>query len=240
MGQSAITGINLGVPAYQANFTDANLVAGVLTVTHNLNSQYVSVVVYNNSNQIIIPDEVTATSTSVSTIDLTSYGTLTGTWRAVIIDKGATAYIDPVATDLNLSGQAAEDMAIFDGANWVAKGGTEKIKGIEFTRDTSTATGTQAITGLGFKPSALSIVSYQEGTDEASWGFDDGTFRKCLSMASTGVFEGNGANSIYDNEGGGNAYTGYVQSFDSDGFTISWTRTGTPTGNYISRCLAYR
>jgi hypothetical protein len=95
MGNSAITGINLGVPAFQQDFVDGDLTAGVLTVNHNLNSQYVSVTVYNNSNLIIIPDDVTATSTTVSTIDLTSFGTLSGTWRAVIIDKGATVSIIP-------------------------------------------------------------------------------------------------------------------------------------------------
>jgi len=84
MGQSAITSVNLGVPAFVQSFTNGDLTAGILTVTHNLNKQYVSVTVYNNSDLIIIPDDVTATSVNVSTIDLLSFGTLTGTWQAVI------------------------------------------------------------------------------------------------------------------------------------------------------------
>jgi len=122
MGQSAITGVNLGVPAFQQDFVNANLVAGVLTVNHGLNSQYVSVTVYDNNNLIIIPDDVTATSTTATTIDLTSYGDIgASAWRAIIIDKGATQSQISVATDLNLSGQTTDDIAVYDGANWVAQ-----------------------------------------------------------------------------------------------------------------------
>lgn len=119
MGTSAIGTINLGVPAYQLNFTNADLSSGILTVTHNLNSQYVSVTVYNNSDLIIIPDDVTATSTTVSTIDLTSYGTLTGTWRAIVLDKGATNAFDGTATNLNISGQTTGDRIYYNGSAWV-------------------------------------------------------------------------------------------------------------------------
>jgi hypothetical protein len=139
MGQSAITGINLGVPAYQANFTNGDLVAGVLTVNHGLNSQYVSVTVYNNSNLIIIPDDVTASSTTQCTIDLTSYGTLTGTWRAVIIDKGATnSYSAPVVPrfkaynsgNISLTDRTFQtyvpDIEIFDEGGYFDLGGTSR------------------------------------------------------------------------------------------------------------------
>lgn len=121
MGNSAINKINLGVPAYVTTFADGNLAAGILTVTHNLNAQYLSVTIYDNNDKIIIPDDVTATSANVSTIDLSSYGTIASTWRVVILDTGATAYINPIATDLNLTGQADGDRVVFDGSNWVRK-----------------------------------------------------------------------------------------------------------------------
>ena len=114
MGVSAITGINLGVPAFQQNFADGDLSSGVLTVTHNLNSQYVAVTVYNNNDLIIIPDDVTATSGTVTTIDINSFGTIAGTWRAVIIDKGATVSIQPspnppaVTTAFQVSGNSLQ------------------------------------------------------------------------------------------------------------------------------------
>ena len=98
MGNSAIGKINLGVPAYVTTFADGNLAAGILTVSHNLNAQYLSVTIYDNNDKIIIPDDVTATDANTSTIDLSSYGTIASTWRVVILDTGATAYINPVIT----------------------------------------------------------------------------------------------------------------------------------------------
>ena len=65
-------------------FTNATLSAGVLTHTHSLGQQYVNVQVYDNTDKLIHPDNITLTSTSVSTIDLSSFGTLTGTWHSII------------------------------------------------------------------------------------------------------------------------------------------------------------
>jgi hypothetical protein len=53
-------------------------VTGVQTVTHNLNVASVCVCVYDNSGNMIIPDEITMTSNNALTVDLTSYGTFTG------------------------------------------------------------------------------------------------------------------------------------------------------------------
>lgn len=66
----------------RGTFVNADLSTGVLTVTHNkgLSAPYSLIVqVFNNSAQMIIPDQVTGL-TNTFTIDLTSYGTLTGTW----------------------------------------------------------------------------------------------------------------------------------------------------------------
>lgn len=53
-------------------------VTGVQTVTHNLNVASVCVCVFDNSGNMIIPDEITMTSNNALTVDLTSYGTFTG------------------------------------------------------------------------------------------------------------------------------------------------------------------
>ncbi len=119
MGTSAITGINLGVPAHQRNFVFPDLSSGILTVTHNLNSQYVSVTVFDNNNLLIIPDDVDAISTTQLTIDLTSFGSFGGAWRAVIVNTGAN--VNNIASDLNISGQITDDRLVFGGASWVRK-----------------------------------------------------------------------------------------------------------------------
>ena len=237
MGNSAITKINLGVPAYVTTFADGNLAAGILTVSHNLNAQYLSVTIYDNNDKIIIPDDVTATDANTSTIDLSSYGTIAGTWRVVILDTGATAYINPIATDLLLSGQSNGDIATYNGANWVAQAPSGLYKVLDTSRDMTTATGTQAITGVGFQPKMVVCMAAIAFTVTGSWG-------ACADDASTGH-----AFSQYATAGpafaqtstlqelvwaqvahGTDSQSAFVQSWDSDGITLSWLKTGLPTG----------
>lgn len=68
-----------GGGSFTLAFDNGDLTAGVIAVAHNLSSQYPHVTVYDNTNTMITPDSVVATSTTVSTIDLTSYGVLAGT-----------------------------------------------------------------------------------------------------------------------------------------------------------------
>jgi hypothetical protein len=57
--------------------------AGTVTHTHNLGSQYPQVQIYDNNDKLVQPDDVTATSTTVSTVDITSWHPITGTWKSV-------------------------------------------------------------------------------------------------------------------------------------------------------------
>jgi len=70
---------------YILPFTNVDLVGGVLTVVHMLGQQFVSVVVYNNSNTQVVPDGVVATSATGCTVDLTTQGALVGTWNVVVL-----------------------------------------------------------------------------------------------------------------------------------------------------------
>ena len=70
----------------QLTFTNDDLTAGILTITHNqrLSVPYtINVGIFDNTHNQIIPDAVTGTANTCA-IDLTSYGTLTGTWGFVI------------------------------------------------------------------------------------------------------------------------------------------------------------
>ena len=69
---------------YRRSFSNSDLVSHILTVVHNLHQQFVVVQVSNNLNQVIVPTQVTLQDTSTVVIDLTSAGTLTGTWHVVI------------------------------------------------------------------------------------------------------------------------------------------------------------
>ena len=90
--------------SHTTSFTIDNLSSGVLTVTHNFGNQYCSSpTVTDNNGMLIIPDEVTYTSATEMTIDISSYGAITGTWRAVVLDVGASNQTVP-STPLRLIG----------------------------------------------------------------------------------------------------------------------------------------
>jgi len=70
---------------YRLAFTDATLAAGVLSVNHALAQKYVNVLIYDENDQAIVsPDNITLTDTNNLTIDLSSFGTLSGTWNVVV------------------------------------------------------------------------------------------------------------------------------------------------------------
>lgn len=81
---AAIAGSKISGPAgtsYTRSFVDGDLVAGILTVTHNMGQQFFTTAIFDNNNKVIIADELTSQSTLVALVDLSSYGTLTGTWN---------------------------------------------------------------------------------------------------------------------------------------------------------------
>jgi len=91
-GISGYSGYSGGGGGYVVSFVDGDLSAGILAVTHNLGIKENAVEVYDNTSKLIIPDVVTAVNTTSLTIDLTTYGTLTGTWYAVVTNGGASGY----------------------------------------------------------------------------------------------------------------------------------------------------
>lgn len=81
---SSIDKDDLAASAAMSNtgsFDNGDLSSGVLTITHSLGRQYVNCTVYDNNDIEIEPDNVTATDTNTLTVDLSTYGTLTGTWN---------------------------------------------------------------------------------------------------------------------------------------------------------------
>jgi hypothetical protein len=60
--------------------------AGILTVTHSLGEQYCgSVTVTDDNDDIVIPDNINMTSTTVTTISLISFHPIPGTWHVTIL-----------------------------------------------------------------------------------------------------------------------------------------------------------
>ena len=164
------------------------------------------------------------------TVDSATVGTLSG------IVKAAAGVLSAVAlgsANLKLFMNAAGD-----GVEWAVgmKLGT-------FERDQATASGTQAVTGVGFKPSHVIFLANQQTSLKGSVGFDDGTLAYSIlnygaTIASSWAL--NSGNSIFLHEGAGVAYYGKITTLGSDGFTITWTRDGAPTGTGLIYFMAFR
>jgi collagen type VII alpha len=84
-GYSGYSGLNGVAAVINGSFTNASLSAGILAFNHNLGQQWPFIQVSNGDNLWVLPDQIHFASTSQALIDLTSYGTITGTWHATAI-----------------------------------------------------------------------------------------------------------------------------------------------------------
>jgi len=114
-----------------------------------------------------------------------------------------------------------------------------KYKILGFSRDISLANGTQAVTGAGFTPKVVVFIATVQSTALFSVGFDDLSNPNCIPSLGASAFSTGAGVSIYMFVSTGNYTTGVINSLDVDGFTISWVKTGSPTGTaYIyTLCL---
>lgn len=99
-----------GIGSFVDTFTNADLTAGVLTVTHNLGVKNVVVQVYNNLNKQIQPDFITLIDNNSLTIDLNSFGAIAGTWHAVVLDSGSNGNVGggDIVANTDLLGQSGD------------------------------------------------------------------------------------------------------------------------------------
>jgi len=93
-GPQGEPGFNLNA-GYSDTFVNADLSSGILSVTHNLATRNCTVSIRDNNNKIIIPDDITFDTTNTAQIDLTSYGTISGTWALTILSNGAYNTVAP-------------------------------------------------------------------------------------------------------------------------------------------------
>lgn len=117
-----------------------------------------------------------------------------------------------------------------------------------FTRDISTATGTQAVTGVGFTPKAIFFWGGVSQSTKVSWGAGSSTGTSqqgvladdSVTTADTYQTQTNRVVFLIQTGGSTDSYAGTIQSFDSDGFTISWVKSGSSTGTATINFIALR
>jgi len=107
-----------------------------------------------------------------------------------------------------------------------------------FDRDISLVTDL-SITGLGFTPTSISFLSTKGGTTSYSLGFCDSVLNQnCIYTCPTNHSTDSTRCIMYHD--GTNYNAGKVTSFDADGFTLAWDKSGSPTGSLTVKYIAYR
>lgn len=176
---------------------------------------------------ILVP---AVTNTAATTLDISSLGAKN------VFANGAACVggelIANVPVEVEYDGTQFNILSVFP-----------KFKVVTFTRDVSTASGSQAVTGVGFKPKGGIFVGGINGTVAMSVGVDDQAARGGIYDNSVNVSDtyGSGSSaSITAQVSAGNVYQGSVSTWDADGFTILWTKTGSPTGTLTATALLFR
>lgn len=116
-----------------------------------------------------------------------------------------------------------------------------------FNRDLTIASGNQSITGVGFRPSSIivyaatlftspPIMSWGQGGDNGAGGIADRSlFQKFNEDYDVGSLTMN-----YQGDGPLTRYSANLISFDADGFTLTWTKSGATTGTLVHVFLAFK
>jgi hypothetical protein len=126
---------------------------------------------------------------------------------------------------------------------WIKKkAGALNTFGGSFTRNMASASTTQVITGVGFRPKRVRFYMAfpTAGTNpHASVGEDNGTYATCVydsNVLLAGTNAVDTANSIHA-QGGSGKQEGKISAFSDDGFTISWVLTS--TGPALTATISY-
>jgi hypothetical protein len=240
-----------------ANITTAN---GDVALFRSLGSGNWLCESYVRKNGYGILDRAGADIASAATVDLTAATGniihITGTTAITAFTMNAgqkvTCIIDSAGlvltqgTDLQLPEQtniyssAADRFEIVADSTLVrrvvsyVRSGSKTIMG-SFTRDISLASGTQSVTGLAGRVKTVQFIQARTdtGAPQYSIGWDNGTTKFCQfdnSNVSATVNSVSSGHSIISIGTGGNEYRGLVSAIGNDSFTITWTKTGTPSG----------
>ena len=114
-----------------------------------------------------------------------------------------------------------------------------------FSRDTSLATGNQAVTGVGFSPRLVVFIvaSNTESVPAASIGWGHATVMGSVYNNHAGTADtwaSGTTQAIFLIQSPTINYAGTIVSMDADGFTIGWTKTGLKTGSVMIHYIALR
>jgi hypothetical protein len=194
------------------------------------------------------------TYSTISNLTLTNV-TISSTSAPIAVSQGGTGLSNIAANNLVLGNSTSSvqvlapgtsgNVATSNGTTWTSAAATAlSSKLLAATRDMTLATGNVSYTGVGFKPTCLHTFAANttSGGNNSVNGFCDSALGQA-SLRCTTTIPGNfvylGAVSINLGTDGA-TQTFAVTSFDADGFTGTWTKTGAPGGTQNLAILCFK
>jgi len=114
-------------------------------------------------------------------------------------------------------------------------------KVVTFDRDMTTASGDVSYTGVGFQPTAVIAFSAISSTYTRSFGIiDSGKSGLVILERTEGSMYISDNRLIQAHTAFGDYQYARVKSYDADGFTLTWTKGGSPTGTLDAGVLCFR
>ena len=115
---------------------------------------------------------------------------------------------------------------------------------LNFTRDMTAASGNVSYTALGFKPSNIALIAAlaSGAAPTSSVGFANASRASSISAIAANQMYGLANTPIHLVETWNTAIQSAVlASLDTDGFTLTWTKTGSPSaGSAVCSALCWR
>lgn len=107
------------------------------------------------------------------------------------------------------------------------------------TRDMTAAGGDVSYTGIGFKPTAILAMGVINSTTVMSLGYIDSAGNDNGISILSNQYQNNSQFLLFYIDGS-NYQFAVVKSYDADGFTLTWTKAGSPTGTVNLTFLCFR
>jgi hypothetical protein len=214
-----------------------------VAVNHGLSTLYPMVQVYDDSGDLINPDDITSVDANNITIDLTSYGARGGTYNAIILSNGAVTL--STANDLNISGQTQGDILFFDGSNWTRLPAGTAGQRLEsqgagsdptWEDEQSNLTGIVTSTGLAtsIADKAIPIAKLADGVDGELITWDAAGVVDTVTPGTSGQIltsNGAGAAPTFQDAAGGGGLSNAI--FSWSGTDLHQSGGGTYHGRYV-------
>lgn len=222
-------------------FTDFVYTGLTIPTSASLSSTTTSGTAYVNGVRVVKDATAkTYTASKHTYIDLSSTGTYT--YSEVAINAAEPSVASNSIRLARVSTDSTTVLSVRDDRDTSIDIAGGRFEVGSFTRDLSLTT-TQEVTGVGFRPSAIIFfggissdrvfgIGVYDGTDGKAIHADDFATTDTWAIITTVAFR--------LPTSAGNEASISSATFDSDGFTLTWTKVASPTGTATINYMAYR